>query len=198
MRPALEILLTTGTVASARLLEKRLPPRARHQFVPVDLPEWVGRFLDHWRPDHGALGRIELWPNLVLTTHAREIPMMLVSGRLSARSYPALAPVAGTNRPDARSVHAMPGSRCGAGRAPSPARRPRCRCGRRPQGGGRTAAGRSGAIVATTPKIGSAPAMARRQHPSGEEEIAAAAHRRLAAETAWAVDDHRAAASRAR
>jgi 3-deoxy-D-manno-octulosonic-acid transferase len=87
MRPALEILLTTGTVASARLLEKRLPPRTRHQFVPVDLPKWIGRFLDHWRPDLALWAESELWPNLVLTTHAREIPMMLVSGRLSARSY---------------------------------------------------------------------------------------------------------------
>jgi 3-deoxy-D-manno-octulosonic-acid transferase len=87
MRPVLEILLTTGTVASARLLEGRLPPRTRHQFVPVDLPGWIGRFLDHWRPDLAIWVESELWPNLVLTTHARKIPMMLVSGRLSARSY---------------------------------------------------------------------------------------------------------------
>src|SRR5262245_53168350 len=39
-RPTLEILLTTGTVASAALLETRLPPRARHQFVPVDVASW--------------------------------------------------------------------------------------------------------------------------------------------------------------
>src|SRR5678810_1149168 len=37
-RPGTEVLMTTGTVASARLLADRLPPRARHQFVPVDLP----------------------------------------------------------------------------------------------------------------------------------------------------------------
>ncbi len=86
-RPTLEILLTTGTVASARLLEKRLPPRARHQFVPVDLPGWIGRFLDHWQPDLALWVESELWPNLVLATHARGIPMLLVNGRLSARSY---------------------------------------------------------------------------------------------------------------
>src|SRR5258708_26411508 len=47
-RPAIELLMTTGTVAAARLLEARLPPRARHQFVPVDTPPAVERFLDHW------------------------------------------------------------------------------------------------------------------------------------------------------
>jgi 3-deoxy-D-manno-octulosonic-acid transferase len=86
-RPALEILLTTGTVASARLLEARLPPRARHQFVPVDLPRWTARFLDHWRPDLALWVESELWPNLVLTTRARGVPMVLLNGRLSAGSY---------------------------------------------------------------------------------------------------------------
>lgn len=86
-RPGLEILVTTGTVASARLLEQRLPARARHQFVPVDLPRWVARFLDHWRPDLAIWVESELWPNLVLASHARGIPMVLVNGRLSARSF---------------------------------------------------------------------------------------------------------------
>jgi 3-deoxy-D-manno-octulosonic-acid transferase len=86
-RPRLEILVTTGTVASARLIESRLPARARHQFVPVDLPHWVGRFLDHWRPDLALWVESELWPNLVLGAHARGIPMVLVNGRLSARSF---------------------------------------------------------------------------------------------------------------
>ncbi len=87
MRPELEILVTTGTVASARLLEQRLPVRARHQFVPVDLPGWIGRFLDYWRPDMALWVESELWPNLVLTTHARGIPMILLNGRLSSRSF---------------------------------------------------------------------------------------------------------------
>jgi 3-deoxy-D-manno-octulosonic-acid transferase len=86
-RPELEILLTTGTVAAARLLEPRLPCRARHQFVPVDLPGAVVRFLDHWRPDLAIWVESELWPNLVLMTHRRGIPMLLLNGRLSARSH---------------------------------------------------------------------------------------------------------------
>ena len=86
-RPGLAILVTTGTVTSARLLESRLPERARHQFVPADLPHWVARFLDHWHPDLALWVESELWPNLVLATRARGIPMVLVNARLSARSY---------------------------------------------------------------------------------------------------------------
>ncbi len=86
-RPDLEILVTTGTVTSARLLETRLRARARHQFVPADLPSWAARFLDHWRPDLALWVESELWPNLVFAAHARRIPMVLVNARLSARSY---------------------------------------------------------------------------------------------------------------
>jgi 3-deoxy-D-manno-octulosonic-acid transferase len=86
-RPMLEILVTTGTVTSADLLESRLPARARHQFVPVDLPRWIARFLDHWRPEVALWVESELWPNLILATHARGIPMALVNARLSAGSY---------------------------------------------------------------------------------------------------------------
>jgi 3-deoxy-D-manno-octulosonic-acid transferase len=86
-RPDLEILVTTGTVTSARLLETRLPARARHQFVPADLPSWIARFLDYWRPDLALWVESELWPNLVLAAHARNIPMVLLNARLSARSY---------------------------------------------------------------------------------------------------------------
>jgi len=86
-RQGLEILVTTGTVTSARLLETRLPARARHQFVPGDLPSWTTRFLDHWQPDLALWVESELWPNLVFAAQARGIPMVLVNGRLSERSY---------------------------------------------------------------------------------------------------------------
>ena len=88
---SLGVLVTTGTVTSAQLLAQRLPnlglsKRVVHRFVPLDVPEWVERFLDHWRPDAGALVESELWPNLILAARARHIPMALLNARLSAGS----------------------------------------------------------------------------------------------------------------
>lgn len=97
--PASELLMTTGTVASARLLAERLPSRTRHQYVPVDLPGAVGRFLDHWRPDLAIWVESELWPNLVLTSRRRGIPMLLVNARLSARSLAHWRALPGLARP---------------------------------------------------------------------------------------------------
>lgn len=48
--PELNILMTTGTVTSARIMGERLPARAIHQYVPVDRVAWVRRFLEYWRP----------------------------------------------------------------------------------------------------------------------------------------------------
>lgn len=80
------VLVTTGTVTSARLMAERLPGGALHQFVPVDLPAAVKRFLDHWRPDLAIWVESELWPNLVLAAARRRVPMVLVNGRMSAAS----------------------------------------------------------------------------------------------------------------
>ncbi|MCH7555003.1 MAG: 3-deoxy-D-manno-octulosonic acid transferase, partial [Proteobacteria bacterium] len=86
-RPALHVLLTTGTVTSARLMAERLPARARHQFSPIDRPDAVAGFLDHWRPDLAVWSESEFWPNLLTETQARGVPMILVNGRMSDRSY---------------------------------------------------------------------------------------------------------------
>ena len=81
------VVLTTGTVSSARLLAPRLPPGAVHQFVPLDLAPFMRRFLDHWRPALVMLAESELWPNLMAAVARRAIPLVLVNARLSARSY---------------------------------------------------------------------------------------------------------------
>jgi 3-deoxy-D-manno-octulosonic-acid transferase len=83
----LTVLVTSGTVTSARLLEWRLPPGAIYQFVPLDVPSYVRRFLEHWRPDIALLAESELWPNLIVETDARGIPLVLVNGRMSERSF---------------------------------------------------------------------------------------------------------------
>ena len=49
--PLNTILITTGTLTSAKLLKDRLPHDVIHQFVPIDRPAWVKRFLNHWKPN---------------------------------------------------------------------------------------------------------------------------------------------------
>jgi 3-deoxy-D-manno-octulosonic-acid transferase len=84
----MRILLTSGTVTSAEIVAKRFPADIIHQFIPYDSPRFVARFLDHWRPSLALFIESDLWPNLILTGHARRLPMVLINGRMSQRSFP--------------------------------------------------------------------------------------------------------------
>jgi 3-deoxy-D-manno-octulosonic-acid transferase len=82
------ILLTSGTVTSAAIVAKRFPADIIHQYVPYDSPRYVARFLDHWRPSLALFIESDLWPNLILSSAARRLPMVLINGRMSHRSFP--------------------------------------------------------------------------------------------------------------
>jgi 3-deoxy-D-manno-octulosonic-acid transferase len=81
------VLVTSGTTTSAELAQHRLPQGAIHQMVPLDVPAFVERFLDHWKPDLALFVESDLWPNLILAASDRKIPLVLVNGRLSQRSF---------------------------------------------------------------------------------------------------------------
>ena len=86
-RPGRRILLTSGTVSSAQVLRERLPPGVLHQFAVVDTPGAVIRFLEHWRPQIALFVDSEIWPNALIEANHRNIPLALVNGRMSERSF---------------------------------------------------------------------------------------------------------------
>jgi 3-deoxy-D-manno-octulosonic-acid transferase len=84
--PGAHALVTTVTVTAAKLVAALNHPRVVHQYAPFDAPQWVGAFLDHWKPDAVIWVESEFWPNTLEATKARGIPMALVNGRLSDKS----------------------------------------------------------------------------------------------------------------
>ena len=85
-RPDLSLLVTSGTVTSAALLAKRLPDGVIHQYVPIDGPQAVKSFIDHWRPDLGLFAESEFWPNLIFGAKSRGTRLAVVSARITART----------------------------------------------------------------------------------------------------------------
>jgi 3-deoxy-D-manno-octulosonic-acid transferase len=81
------ILVSTGTSAAASVIVPRLPAGALHQFLPLDVPQFLSRFLDYWRPDLALIADSEIWPNLFLALQRRKIPLMLVNARISESSF---------------------------------------------------------------------------------------------------------------
>jgi 3-deoxy-D-manno-octulosonic-acid transferase len=82
-----EFLVTSTTRASAEVLAANLPPRTRHQFLPLDAPDYLARFLDHWQPALSIWAEQDLWPGAVAATDARGIPLALVNARMNADAY---------------------------------------------------------------------------------------------------------------
>jgi 3-deoxy-D-manno-octulosonic-acid transferase len=176
---SLSFVLSTGTRTSAELVERRAPPRTTHVYAPLDRPDVVRRFFDHWRPDLGVFVESEVWPNLILEAHARRIPLALVNARMSPKSLqqwkglPAasrqlLNAFAFVSAADARTANALTELRGQAVRAlgnlklaaPAPCIDPQTR-------------------AALAAEIGARPVwLAASTHP-GEDEIALAAHDQL-------------------
>ncbi|MFC3676193.1 3-deoxy-D-manno-octulosonic acid transferase [Ferrovibrio xuzhouensis] len=86
LRPDLTLLLTTGTVTSAELARKRGGANVIHQYLPLDLPGAIDRFLDHWRPDLVLWSESDLWPGMLAELKHRGIAALLVNARMSERS----------------------------------------------------------------------------------------------------------------
>ncbi|MBW8881237.1 MAG: 3-deoxy-D-manno-octulosonic acid transferase, partial [Asticcacaulis sp.] len=86
-RPNIHVLVTTGTTTSAEILAKRLPAGATHQFAPVDTPQAVAGFLDHWRPDLAVFIESDIWPILLQSLTARGVPHLLLSARITEKTF---------------------------------------------------------------------------------------------------------------
>jgi 3-deoxy-D-manno-octulosonic-acid transferase len=86
--PMSSVLVTTTTVTGARNMDAKLASRrAFHQFLPLDRGIYVNRFLDYWKPAAGFFTDSGFWPNMLLSAHERRIPLILLNGRISDRSY---------------------------------------------------------------------------------------------------------------
>ena len=82
--PDWRVMVTTVTVTSAKLMAEKLPPRAFHQFAPLDNPIVLKRFFAQWKPQLAFWIESELWPNMAKMTPC---PMYLINARMSERSF---------------------------------------------------------------------------------------------------------------
>ncbi len=85
--PTWKVLITTGTVTSAKIVKERFPKQVIHQYAPLDCVCALNRFLDHWQPDLMVWVESELWPNLIHKASLQKIPLILLNMRLSPRSF---------------------------------------------------------------------------------------------------------------
>lgn len=85
--PDAHVIVTTGTVTSADVMNKRLPERAFHQFIPIDNPIFTTRFVKYWHPDVALWFESEFWPAMLSSIRRKNIPLILINGRISNKTF---------------------------------------------------------------------------------------------------------------
>jgi len=84
-----KILLTSITLSSGKILSKRYEQNAKvlHQFLPLDVPFFTKKFLKHWKPNLSIFIDSEIWPNLILQINEKKIPLLLINGRITKKTF---------------------------------------------------------------------------------------------------------------
>ena len=96
--PGLEFLVTSTARSSAQVLAANLPDNSRHQFLPLDAPKYLEKFLDHWRPSLSVWAEQDLWPGAVVVAARRGIPLAMVNARMGPEGYARRARMRGGRR----------------------------------------------------------------------------------------------------
>ena len=85
-RPDLHVLVTSTARSAAQVVAGNLPSQSLHQLLPLDVPAYTRRFLDHWQPDLAIWSEQDLWPGLICETAARGVPLAYVNARMNAEA----------------------------------------------------------------------------------------------------------------
>jgi 3-deoxy-D-manno-octulosonic-acid transferase len=86
-RPGCPLLITTVTETGRTMARQRIPEASATVFFPLDFPFAVRRALDAARPRAVLLAETEIWPNFLRACRARGVPVAVVNGRISPRSF---------------------------------------------------------------------------------------------------------------
>lgn len=86
-RPGVSVLVTSTARSASAVIGANLPPRVAHQSLPLDVPQYTRRFLDHWRPDLAIWSEQDLWPGLICDTEARGVPLAYVNARMNDAAF---------------------------------------------------------------------------------------------------------------
>jgi len=105
--PGMRVLLTHGTATGRAEGASWLQPGDVQVWQPWDSEVAVKRFLTHFKPRMGVLLETEVWPQLMATAQARQVPVVLVNARLSAKSLAGAERMAWLARPAYRALTAV-------------------------------------------------------------------------------------------
>ena len=81
------ILITSNTFSSSKVLKKFRLKKTIHQFLPIDSRILVKKFLSNWKPSVAIFIESEIWPNFINEINRKEIPLILINARMTKKTF---------------------------------------------------------------------------------------------------------------
>jgi len=82
-----QILITSNTLSSSKVISKIKLKKISHQFFPIDNDLVIKRFINHWKPSLALFVDSEIWPNTLINLNKEKIPTILINARITRKSY---------------------------------------------------------------------------------------------------------------
>ncbi len=82
-----QILITSNTLSSSKIISKIKLKKVIHQFFPIDNNLITKRFIDHWKPSMALFIDSEIWPNMLINLNKNNVPTILLNARITKKSY---------------------------------------------------------------------------------------------------------------
>ena len=82
-----QILITSNTLSSSKLISRYKFKKVVHQFFPIDNYAIVKNFIKYWQPSIAIFVDSEVWPNMLIQLKEQNIPSILINARITRKSF---------------------------------------------------------------------------------------------------------------
>tara|TARA_B110000444_G_C18815938_1_gene585135 strand:+ start:428 stop:1645 length:1218 start_codon:yes stop_codon:yes gene_type:complete len=82
-----QILITSNTLSSSKIISNFKFKKVTHQFFPVDVNFFSNKFLNYWKPSIAFFIDSEIWPNMLINLKNNKVSTILLNGRITKKTF---------------------------------------------------------------------------------------------------------------
>jgi 3-deoxy-D-manno-octulosonic-acid transferase len=82
-----QILITSNTLSSSKIIKSIKSKKIIHQFFPIDTNFLTKRFIKYWKPSVAFFIDSEIWPNMFCNLNKTKIPIILINARITKKTF---------------------------------------------------------------------------------------------------------------
>ena len=82
-----QILITSSTLSSSKVLKQFKFKKTIHQFYPIDHTLFTNKFLNYWKPISAIFVDSEIWPCMYKNLKRKNIPLILLNARINKKTF---------------------------------------------------------------------------------------------------------------